>query len=459
MARLNPGDPLKKLAIGHDRVFEAGEHHRTRLGIRSPAQAKGKPFTRDPSSVKVKNSTGGDLPPGSVLQLGDYLLGTDYRFQDRYIWLDGDVPTDPGASERYCILKRSLPSGDIGDAFVSGCCVARIEVGDTAHKFATPVDGETDLASSTSGPIEILSELAGTGSQHAYVRLGPSTSPNELVQVWGTSGKAAGDVHASAWVSGRIRTLTDPGSGFANDESCWIYTQPYANFTTQTVPVCEGAIIDAKYVGYHDPLTTGSRPCFIAQSPLHLDSEIGMLLSAPWTPASNSEIVPFDFGWPTGWADAQVQPIWADYSSGQHKLKLRWGTWGYTIGYRVVVRLPATIAGTQFAAASNQFKIMPVTATTTLNGVPNIWHDCKNHFLIPPSTIAGTDSGGDTFTVTVTTNNPEYQAIVLCGLLTVDASIWSLADDSYVQLLLTGCDDAVVDYAELWGHSNVMPSI
>jgi hypothetical protein len=162
---LSPGDPLRKIGRSYNKVLEATSFIR-----QGSAPSK---FTRDPCKIKVKNLTGDDLPKGSVVQLGAFLLDADHRFDDRYLWYEGNTPTDPGATERVVILRRPIPDGEIGEAFASGICTARINVNDTGHKFATPVDGETDLESVVRGPIPIMSPLAGTGSQQCQVLLGP----------------------------------------------------------------------------------------------------------------------------------------------------------------------------------------------------------------------------------------------------------------------------------------------
>lgn len=167
---IGPSSPLRSAQFINDTIEVVSDYQqRKRLGGGMPP---GVYQPRDSGKIKVKNVSGGDLLSGSVLQLGTYLLNSGNRFKDdESLWLEGDEPADPGAAERYAILKFPLKNGKIGEAFVSGCCIARIDVGDVAHKYATPVDGSTDLESATSGPIEILSELAGTGSQQAYVRL------------------------------------------------------------------------------------------------------------------------------------------------------------------------------------------------------------------------------------------------------------------------------------------------
>src|SRR5690606_1977151 len=112
--------------------------------------------TRNPCLIKVANLTGDDLPLGSVVQTGEYLLNVDFRFDDRYIWLEGNTPADPGAVGSCAILRRPIPDGDIGEAYTCGTCRAIVDVISIDHTHATPIDGSTVLASATYGPIEIV---------------------------------------------------------------------------------------------------------------------------------------------------------------------------------------------------------------------------------------------------------------------------------------------------------------
>ena len=52
---------------------------------------------------------------------------------------------------------------------MSGVCVALVDVSDTDHTRATPVDSETIMESDDTGPVFFLSEIESTGEQEVVV--------------------------------------------------------------------------------------------------------------------------------------------------------------------------------------------------------------------------------------------------------------------------------------------------
>jgi hypothetical protein len=115
--------------------------------------------------VKIRNTTGDDLDPGSCLQLGDLLLDDDPN--SRYPWFEADYAADP-VYRNYCVLREPIPDGKIGLAQISGTCVARVHVLNSNHTHAIPVSAAAAdslgidqgvLVSDFIGPIEILSPL------------------------------------------------------------------------------------------------------------------------------------------------------------------------------------------------------------------------------------------------------------------------------------------------------------
>lgn len=406
--------------------------------------------TPPPRKLHFKNTFGGEAPSFAVMKVDD----VDETYYDFF-----QVQRPTGSGTAFLINgPAAVATQQYGVAFREGRALYEPSDGTPAvGEIWGPTSGAWTLRKNQPG-FEIRGGVDAT-TQTVYVW--PQEQRIYTVQVWGTSGASPGDLITGDYVSGRIRSFVDPGTGFSTGGNCWIYGANFLNTTVQTVPLAEGMLLVGNYVGQHNPSSAGLRPTFVARNPLHLDSEIGMLLTTPWTVTSDAgAIIPFDFGWPTGWADNRAQPVYADYSPGEHKLQLRYGSWGYSVGFRVVLRLPATIAGTQFAAADNTFRFHPVTVVPTMFGAPLFWHDCRQTFIVPPANITGTDSGGDTFTVPLAiTGGYESQYLLFSGHLTVDAALWGLADGSYLQLTIDNAQDAVIEFAELWAHSNVFPSM
>lgn len=140
----------------------------------------------DTDLVKVQNLTGSDVIRGQVVQLGDELPATrNWRFP----WFEGNIVADPVTQKIAIILiggptMVGLQPPAIVLACVSGRCTAQVDVSDVTHKFATAVAGSVNLASATSGPIQILSPLTDTGVQELWVLLSAgSTIETRIVAI------------------------------------------------------------------------------------------------------------------------------------------------------------------------------------------------------------------------------------------------------------------------------------
>ena len=120
--------------------------------------------------VRVKNLTTADQLRGNYMQLGDYLL--DDVSQHKH-WYEGNL-YDAAENGKVAILERAVKSDDTSmvRARILGKCTARVNVTDVNHRFAVPADGESVFDSASSGDIEILGAIDGTGEQELPVLLG-----------------------------------------------------------------------------------------------------------------------------------------------------------------------------------------------------------------------------------------------------------------------------------------------
>ena len=118
--------------------------------------------TRERSVVTVTNGSGGALEKGAVLEFTDYELGDDEIYGDQF-WFTGDTPdlTTPG----WGILTGPVADGAVGEAQVTGPCVALVNVTSTSHTHADLENASTVLKSGTSGPFTILHHNGSTGEQ------------------------------------------------------------------------------------------------------------------------------------------------------------------------------------------------------------------------------------------------------------------------------------------------------
>lgn len=145
----------------------------------------------DRSSAKVKNETGSDLERGHYVQLGEFEL--DDR-DPRKLWFEGNL-YDEASEQRIAIVTNAVLNGSRVDAVLIGIAVAVVDVTDTGHRFAAPVDGEFVLTSAESGPVEILDTVTETGEQECAVAIG-------------SGGGGGGDTLRRILVSGNVPACT-----------------------------------------------------------------------------------------------------------------------------------------------------------------------------------------------------------------------------------------------------------
>ena len=159
MAKLRAGQPaLIPSAREWNRHVDASNWYHQNVAL---GKGGGNPLSSGGSNlIEVKNTGASALPQGSVVQLGDYVLGND-EVENGYIWLNGDEPDETGTNF-FAILTAPVEAGKIIHAWVTGPCVALVDVTDTGHTHASVESGETHLVSGTSGPVLILANPSGT---------------------------------------------------------------------------------------------------------------------------------------------------------------------------------------------------------------------------------------------------------------------------------------------------------
>lgn len=130
---------------------------------------------RSTDIIKIKNDSGGDRSKGQILKIEGKALGT---ITDESIWLLGIEPTDDCY---FGILKEPISDEKLGAIQVSGCCMAKVDISDVDHTRAIALAGEYVLASSDTGPIEILYAPSSTGEQDCVVRFTGATTETAVV--------------------------------------------------------------------------------------------------------------------------------------------------------------------------------------------------------------------------------------------------------------------------------------
>ena len=154
---LKPGQPIPRSAVMWNNVIESADAFTGTKRLGEPGVYQTDPNPTD--VVKIKNSSGGHIRLGEVLEISGFLLTNVVRTS---LWFDGDTPN---GTRPFAIALQDIPSTSINRAQVSGVCVALVNILDTDHGFAAVTAGEIVLQSATSGPLRILFKPTGTGEK------------------------------------------------------------------------------------------------------------------------------------------------------------------------------------------------------------------------------------------------------------------------------------------------------
>jgi len=165
-----PGDPLAIPAGTWNAVLDLIAERRIRTG-----GAKGPNFLPDAITpqtvVYVQNSTGTALTVGASFRIGDAVTAVSataptFNAVPVFDGLAVEATTDTVA-----VALEPIADGAIGRAVIQGVAIATVEVGDVAHRYASPTAGGVYLTSGAFGPIRLVSVPGGTGSQTVAVLL------------------------------------------------------------------------------------------------------------------------------------------------------------------------------------------------------------------------------------------------------------------------------------------------
>lgn len=197
--KVTTGQKLKIPASTWNELLEtnADYQERRRLGVANPPRPQ--PLPSD--LVKLRNDSGGDLTVGSVLATEDVLLDEQRR---GYPWFEGHTPA--AGSVTYAVLLRPLADSEIGDAQAAGVALARVNIGNTSHRYCAPAVGSHVLTSGNSGPIKLLSPASSTGEELHWVLLPPVEEAPKRLQA------QACDAFDANTFSVEVKNLTVIGS-------------------------------------------------------------------------------------------------------------------------------------------------------------------------------------------------------------------------------------------------------
>ena len=199
MRRVNSGQPVIHSAQEFNAMAAASEW----------VQSNGAAFDKFKASqagksrlVRVYNGTGAAVDAHEPLSIvGPYIAPADNAVEFSYnLTLECDT-LDDTYLDAIAITAEPIPDGKFGMAYVSGDCIAYVNINSTSDWYAQAGDGK--LESSSSGCISILWRNGTSGSQLCYVRLG--NEPASALSVFPASinGESSGSY---AWTEQKVNT-------------------------------------------------------------------------------------------------------------------------------------------------------------------------------------------------------------------------------------------------------------
>ena len=122
----------------------------------------------NPSMVKAKNLSGGEVLRGHALQVGNRILD---KVNFRRLWLEGKK-YDKDKEKRVGIVRRAAKDDQFTWLQMIGVTTALVDVTNVEHTHAEPQDDSLVLKSGDSGFAEFLSDITSTGMQEVEVLIG-----------------------------------------------------------------------------------------------------------------------------------------------------------------------------------------------------------------------------------------------------------------------------------------------
>lgn len=162
---------------------------------RNSSTTEPRPLWLPRDCVKVKNSSGGNLAAGKVLEIGSALVTTVGRTPDEWVF-DGQEP-DEDYDKLYGVLLRDVPNNGIDWIQVAGVAYASVAVNHVQHQYCDVSNATATLQSKWHGTAKILWKSTGsTGTQTCLIQLGvPFWGPiNGIVQSGGITAGSSGNV-------------------------------------------------------------------------------------------------------------------------------------------------------------------------------------------------------------------------------------------------------------------------
>ena len=222
MRRVNSGQPIIHSAQEFNAMAAAAEW----------VQSNGAAFDKFKASrsgksslVRVYNGTGAAVDVHKPLAIvGPYITPTSNAVEFSYnLTLECDT-LDDTYLDAIAITAEPIPDGKFGMAYVSGDCIAYVNINSTSDWYATAGAGQ--LESSSSGCISILWRNGTSGLQLCYVRLGNEPLISNIFPA-SITGESSGSY---AWAEQKVNNTTGAFSALTGGRSGTTSTNPAKEF-------------------------------------------------------------------------------------------------------------------------------------------------------------------------------------------------------------------------------------
>lgn len=167
-SKVSPGqsylsNPLVRDSATANGLIDVLDHYRrTELGNGGTPNKGG---ALSPCEIKIRAPA--DLDAGSIVEIGEYYLD---EMDAANLWFQG--VSSSSSTDHFCITRFAAKEDSLVKAIVDGCCMARVNVSSTSHRYAIP--GSGTLSSAAAGPMWIMTTPAETGVQLLPVRFAAS---------------------------------------------------------------------------------------------------------------------------------------------------------------------------------------------------------------------------------------------------------------------------------------------
>jgi hypothetical protein len=177
------GDPFRKLTTGAaptdmsvrgwNAAMDVAQAYLRSNGLGPPSSPSDR---RSSGIIKVKNNSGSDKGPFSILGIDDSIFDpTDTDELESFKLEPAVVGVTPTSDHKgkFVILLEGIPQGETGDCWAAGVAIVQVAMNSPDDKFAevNPSDASM-LTSASSGTCAILTTSADSGTAWCYVRFG-----------------------------------------------------------------------------------------------------------------------------------------------------------------------------------------------------------------------------------------------------------------------------------------------